>query len=153
MAFSIKENDKPVKPTIFNKGKYFCSHCKMTGHSLERCYKANPNAPVYSRCNKLGNTVETCYKLKGQTKGERQQSRTRQVNVNQVSTNESVEWQSENEPPSLTKEQYNQLMSLIQQNRPTVNMVHSTDESSQDPNMTAFIDKLLKSTVVWERFS
>lgn len=69
MAFSIRETNKPVKPPSPNREKYYHTHCKMLGHSLERCYKANPNIPMCTHCNKPGHTVESCYKLKGQLEG------------------------------------------------------------------------------------
>lgn len=65
MAFSIKDAGKSAETTNPNREKYFCTHRKASGHSLERCYKANPNIPLYTHCNKLGHTIETCYKLKG----------------------------------------------------------------------------------------
>lgn len=69
MAFNIRETNRPNKKTNPNREKYYCTHCKMNGHSLERCYKANPNRPICSNCNLLGHTAEACYKRKNQSKG------------------------------------------------------------------------------------
>ena len=42
------------------------THCKITGHTLETCFKAdNVEAPICSNCNFIGHTIEKCYKLNG----------------------------------------------------------------------------------------
>lgn len=47
------------------RDKYYCTHCKMAGHSLERCFKFNPNKPTCAYCQMPGHSVDKCYKLHG----------------------------------------------------------------------------------------
>ena len=50
----------------YKKERTYCTHCKITGHTLETCFKAgNVEALICSHCNFIGHTVEKCYKLNG----------------------------------------------------------------------------------------
>lgn len=37
MTFGIKDYDRNAKTSVAGKEKLYCSHCKATGHSLEKC--------------------------------------------------------------------------------------------------------------------
>lgn len=62
-AMMAKDAGKQINAQTNSGKKYYCSHCKTTGHTLERCFKANPNRPVCSHCSVPGHTVDVCYKL------------------------------------------------------------------------------------------
>lgn len=48
----------------------YCTHCKVTGHVLENCFKAgNANPPVCTHCNMLGYMANKCYRLHGYPPG------------------------------------------------------------------------------------
>ncbi|XP_031263248.1 uncharacterized protein LOC116121427 [Pistacia vera] len=91
------------------KDRLFCSHCNILGHSLERCFKANPNLPVCTHCNIPGHTKDKCYKLTGFPPGHRNNSRSKSY-ANQS----SLEHEQIGNGPSITQEQYNQLIALLQ---------------------------------------
>lgn len=60
LAFSIKEPNKNTGVTVAIGEKYYCSHCEVVGHSVERCFKANSNKPVIAHCEMSGQNVEEC---------------------------------------------------------------------------------------------
>lgn len=41
LAFSIRDAYKIVKRSTSNGEKYYGTHCKIMGHSIERCFNAN----------------------------------------------------------------------------------------------------------------
>lgn len=51
LPLMVKEPNRQfnVPTTNQNRVNYYCSHDKMSGHSLERCFKANPNKLICSR--------------------------------------------------------------------------------------------------------
>lgn len=52
------------------KERAYCTHCKISGHSLETCFKAgNAEALVCSHCHLSGHIMEKCYKLHGYLPG------------------------------------------------------------------------------------
>lgn len=55
----------PSPPKFVSQGTSILFHCNISGHSLERCFKANPNLHVCSHCRIPGHTKEKCYKLHG----------------------------------------------------------------------------------------
>lgn len=58
-----------------HRERLFCSHCNMPVHSLERCFKANPNLPICSHCRIPGQVKEKCYKLNGYPPGHKNSSK------------------------------------------------------------------------------
>lgn len=62
---------KASKPSGgFKKDKLFCTHCKITGHSFDNCFKVgNAEPPLCSHCNMTGHTSNRCYKLHGYPPG------------------------------------------------------------------------------------
>lgn len=124
-----------------NRSKYYCTHCKVTGHSLERCFKANPNRPVCSPCHMPSHSNEACCKLHAYPKGHKLYNKQSSgPYANQViSTSICEQEQSMNTRQStITQEQYTQLMNLLQQNQPSVYSVHSTRTTPNDNQMPRF---------------
>ena len=63
MRSPSSENWKPKKPN-----RTWCPNCKMTGHTLEKCFKAQknlkyepPNQIKFQLCNKQGHTATQCF--------------------------------------------------------------------------------------------
>ncbi|XP_041011401.1 uncharacterized protein LOC121255189 [Juglans microcarpa x Juglans regia] len=53
-----------------NKDKPYCTHCKITGHTLQTCFKSgNAVAPVCTHYEMTCHTMERCYKLHGYPPG------------------------------------------------------------------------------------
>ncbi|XP_041000737.1 uncharacterized protein LOC121246612 [Juglans microcarpa x Juglans regia] len=105
--------------------RLFCSHYNIPGHSLEHCFKANPNLPIYSHCHIPGHMREKCYKLNGFPPGHKNSSKYKS-NANQS----SLVQEEINHGPSLTPEQYSQLIALLNPtssnaNTPTANNVNA----------------------------
>lgn len=62
---SQKPFSTPSPPTS-RKDKPYCTHCKITGHTLANCFKSdNATAPLCTHCEMSGHTIEHCYKLHG----------------------------------------------------------------------------------------
>ncbi|KAG7951563.1 hypothetical protein I3843_12G013900 [Carya illinoinensis] len=57
--------------TTRNHFTYNKDPTKQSGHSLEKCFKANPNLekPICTHCNLARHTVDRCYKLHGYPPG------------------------------------------------------------------------------------
>ncbi|KAA8526271.1 hypothetical protein F0562_008526 [Nyssa sinensis] len=52
------------------RDKPYCTHCKITGHTLAQCFKyGNATAPVCTHCEITGHTAARCYKLHGYPPG------------------------------------------------------------------------------------
>ncbi|XP_022868110.1 uncharacterized protein LOC111387759 [Olea europaea var. sylvestris] len=51
------------------KDRYYCTFCKIGGHSLDRCFKANPDRPICAHCQIPGHQVDKCYKVHGYLPG------------------------------------------------------------------------------------
>lgn len=60
--------------------RYYCTFCKMYGHSLDRHFKANKDKPTCTHCKMSGHSIDTCYKVHGYPPGHRLHGRT-QANV------------------------------------------------------------------------
>ncbi|XP_042983382.1 uncharacterized protein LOC122312797 [Carya illinoinensis] len=75
MAMAVKKPYTPSKFSpkpnhSFKKDRPYCSHCKITGHIFETCFKAgNAEPPLCTNCNLTGHTIEKCYKLNGYPPG------------------------------------------------------------------------------------
>ncbi|KAG2699759.1 hypothetical protein I3760_07G204900 [Carya illinoinensis] len=59
----VTRGPDPRLSSSSRKERLYCSHCNISGHSLERCFKANPNIPVCSHCRIPGHTKDKCYRL------------------------------------------------------------------------------------------
>ncbi|XP_041017107.1 uncharacterized protein LOC121259546 [Juglans microcarpa x Juglans regia] len=108
--FSNRDNPKPYGPP--RREKSFCSHCKIPGHSLERCFKANPalEKPVCTHCNLVGHTSARCFKLHGYPPSHKLSTRGKPTEsfANQVSSS-NQEQINEGSQEALTKAQYQHL--------------------------------------------
>ncbi|KAG7968194.1 hypothetical protein I3843_08G140600 [Carya illinoinensis] len=89
--------------------RLYCSHCNISGHSLERCFKANPNLPVCSHCRIAGHTKDKCYWLNGYPSGHKNGPKSKYI-ANIVSLEQE---QNHNGSP-ITQEQYSKLLVLLQ---------------------------------------
>ncbi|XP_022843309.1 uncharacterized protein LOC111366850 [Olea europaea var. sylvestris] len=60
MALLIRDNFRNGGKNMSaqRKDKYYCTCCKMVGHSLEKCFKANPKKPTCSYCQMLGHAID-----------------------------------------------------------------------------------------------
>ncbi|XP_040996208.1 uncharacterized protein LOC121242410 [Juglans microcarpa x Juglans regia] len=94
--------------TSSRKDRLFCSYCNIPGHSLERCFKANPNLPVCSHCRIPGHIKEKCYKFNGFPPGHKNNSKSKSY-ANQS----TLEQEQINNGPLITQEQYSQLLALL----------------------------------------
>lgn len=94
----------------------FCTFCKVSSHSLEKCFKANPHLekPTCTHCHLIGHTAERCYKLHGYPPGYKLANRSKgpSPSVNQLSLS-NQEQISENSQAVLTKEQYQHLIAFL----------------------------------------
>ncbi|KAG7974711.1 hypothetical protein I3843_06G061900 [Carya illinoinensis] len=64
----IQQEEKRDISKPFNsqrQDKLFYTFYKVSGHSLEKCFKANPNLekPTCTHCHLVGHTAKRCYKL------------------------------------------------------------------------------------------
>ncbi|KAF5463979.1 hypothetical protein F2P56_014097 [Juglans regia] len=73
--------------TSNRRERLFCSHCNIPGHSLERCFKANPHLPVCSHCHIPGHVKDKCYRLNGFPPGHKNNN-----NKFKSSANQSFPW-------------------------------------------------------------
>lgn len=86
---------------------YFCDHCKIPGHSKERCFKLNGYPPGFT----------PGYKSTQQRKFNNYAL----TDTNEDSSSHTVKANSDvvNSSPAISIEQYNQLMNLLAQNNST----------------------------------
>ncbi|KMT15193.1 hypothetical protein BVRB_3g063040 [Beta vulgaris subsp. vulgaris] len=106
------------KGNMVKKNNYYCEHCKMPGHSTERCYKLNgypPNHKFFNNYNGKGKKVAAYCS-------------------NDTSQAEMNEGDSSNRQPMISQGQYNQLMEMINKQ----NMNGGTN-TSQDTNPAAML--------------
>ncbi|KAA8537777.1 hypothetical protein F0562_027643 [Nyssa sinensis] len=108
--------------------KSFCSHCKIPGHTLEKCFKANPTLekPMCTHCHMVGHTAEHCFKLHGYPTGHKLSTRGKALDsfANQVSFSNQEQINKDSQS-GLTKEQYQHLLTLLQSkaSQPSVTQV------------------------------
>lgn len=90
------------------RDRLFCTFCKVLGHSLEKCFKANPHLekPTCTHCHLVGHTAKRCYKLHGYPPGHK-------VANHSKGPSPSVNQLSENSQAVLTKEQYQHHIALL----------------------------------------
>ncbi|XP_042982830.1 uncharacterized protein LOC122312333 [Carya illinoinensis] len=126
------------RQNITSQRKYYCTFCKMPGHSLERCFKANPEKPVCSHCRMPGHVAEKCFKLHGYPPGHKLHGKGRPAFANQVTTlMPPGHEQINNNQATLTQEQYSQLIALLKSqpshsHTASLNQVHSLSHSESD---------------------
>ncbi|XP_042988815.1 uncharacterized protein LOC122316352 [Carya illinoinensis] len=120
MALAVKQ--PYPSPKFFSKTPQqpkleilFCTHCKIQGHVLDTCFKAgNALAPTCTHCHMTGHIAEKCYKLHGYPLGHKLHDKTKQHRF-PFANMASVELEdSSDHKLTFTKEQYHQLLSLLQ---------------------------------------
>ncbi|KAB1214069.1 hypothetical protein CJ030_MR5G017332 [Morella rubra] len=101
--------------TTSKSNKPYCTHCRITGHTLETCFKSgNTTPPVCSHCNMFGHVAEKCYKFHGYPPGHKLHGKSRSSSAHMVSLETSTE-QHTDDNMTFTKQQYHQLLGLLQQ--------------------------------------
>ncbi|KAL8151949.1 hypothetical protein V2J09_021757 [Rumex salicifolius] len=83
------------------RSQFFCDHCKMQGHTMDRCFKLHGYPPPKSDSRPQGGNFfsgNTDFSGSGSSTGQ--------------GSSQSCEL-STDEAPSLTKDQYNQLIALL----------------------------------------
>ncbi|XP_042988862.1 uncharacterized protein LOC122316411 [Carya illinoinensis] len=78
-------------------------------HSLERCFKANPNIPVCSHCRIPGHTKDKCYRLNGYPSSHKNGPKSKYI-ANIV----SLEHEQNHNGSPITQEQYSKFLALLQ---------------------------------------
>ncbi|KAA8538357.1 hypothetical protein F0562_027820 [Nyssa sinensis] len=100
---------RPV-PFSPKRDKPYCTHCKITGHTLAQCFKSgNATALVCTHCEITGHTAERCYKLHGYPPG----NKYHKPCLNAVSMEAPFSATNNNPNMVLTKEQYQELIALL----------------------------------------
>lgn len=106
-----------IQHTANRAGNYFCTHCKIAGHSLERCLKANKLLCSY--CNLPSHNIDKCYKIHGyppsqnfHNRGKFLNSSTNQVTGTIMQEPKHTEISGRTQSP-ITQEQYHQLIGLL----------------------------------------
>ncbi|KAL8152665.1 hypothetical protein V2J09_010425 [Rumex salicifolius] len=105
----------------FFKRKLNCDHCKVKGHSTDKCWKVHgfpsnkTEQPRFfcDHCKVIGHSKERCWKIHGHPPGKGPKI------AAQASTSDSY-------PTSLTTEQYAQLMSLLNKHSNSYFISHAT---------------------------
>ncbi|XP_070005914.1 uncharacterized protein [Nicotiana sylvestris] len=92
----------PYRPPFpLNKSKLYCDYCTKQGHTKEKCYKLHefPHDFKFTRGRNTGSAANVCG----------------QCEEMQVCNNEDADNRNQNQNlPNMTKEQYNQLLSLLE---------------------------------------
>ncbi|KAF5442390.1 hypothetical protein F2P56_035053 [Juglans regia] len=138
MALAVKRpfvpNAKysPQSRPLSKKDRPYCTHCKISGHTFETCFKAgNAEAPVCSHCNLSGHTMEKCYKLHGYPPGHKLFNKPHSSAVfatqSMLSSASNLEEISD-ERVGLTRSQYQQLIALLQPREPSIAAQLSTKQ-------------------------
>ncbi|XP_042947042.1 uncharacterized protein LOC122280126 [Carya illinoinensis] len=100
---------RPSQP-FPKRDKPYCTHCKITGHTLAQCFKSgNATAPVCTHCEMTGHTVERCYKLHGYPPGHKYYK----SRLNVVSMDNHSPATITDPSKMLTKEQYQEIIALL----------------------------------------
>ena len=144
MAFAIRKPSsftaKFLSHSRYKKERTYCTHCKITGHTLKICFKAdNDEAPICSHCNFTGHTIEKCYKLNGYPPSHKLLTKSRSLNVLVV---QSISIPVANVADisdtyiGLTKDQYNQLMDLLPPGASTTTQTSTQLHTSPTPHIS-----------------
>ncbi|XP_035551155.1 uncharacterized protein LOC118349715 [Juglans regia] len=123
MALAIKipfspQNFSPQTRPHQKRDRPFCTHCKITGHTFDTCFKAgNVESPLCTHCHLSGHVVDKCYKLHSYPPGHIFFNKASNPTV--LATQSSISYPSQLEETSddkvgLTKAQFQQLMALLQ---------------------------------------
>lgn len=95
--------------------KTFSTHCSITGHVLENCFKSgNAEPPVCSHSHMTGHVAEKCYKLHGYRPGHKQYGKTKFPTSNAAIVESNSEQSADHDQVVFTKQQYQQLLHQIE---------------------------------------
>lgn len=109
-------SSKPNRaPGSFKRDKLYCTHCKLTGHSFETCFKAgNAEPPLCSHCDMTGHIVELYYKLHGYPPDHKLSTRNKfNGSTAHHATGQLFAEEDNEEPASLTKGQVQEIMAFL----------------------------------------
>ncbi|KAB1215377.1 hypothetical protein CJ030_MR4G025289 [Morella rubra] len=113
----------------------FYTHCRITGHVLETCFKVgNAEPPTCNHCHMMGHIAEKCYKKHGYPPNHKLNPANRKVAANANVVLGDFE-DDIDDTVAFTKAQYQQLLSLIQPN----------DSSSHSANQAQTVLKSVAS--------
>ncbi|KAL0416774.1 UNVERIFIED_CONTAM: hypothetical protein Slati_3509300 [Sesamum latifolium] len=118
--------------------KLFCTHCKISGRVLEKCFKAgNAEPPFCTHCKMEGHVIEKCYKLNGYPPGHKLYGKNKggTTFANQSTSQVGIDFEEDGESNfSITQAQYQELMSLLKNKEPmaspSANQVHALPSSN-----------------------
>lgn len=119
------------------KDRTYCTHCKIPGHSLDKCFKVgNTEPPICTHCNMIGHPMEKCFKLYGYPPNHKLYRGQRR---DESFANQSSLVEEDNEKPVfLTKGEYQEFIALLRskddsQTNHSVNHVKTIDHSKINP--------------------
>lgn len=97
----------------FKKEQSYCSHCKVTGHTFENCFKAgNAAPPTCTHCSMMGHTMDRCYNLHGYPLSHKCFGKSKAA-VNQVFSQTLTDSEEDSDSTCLlTKRQYKEIVAL-----------------------------------------
>ncbi|KAA8544858.1 hypothetical protein F0562_019747 [Nyssa sinensis] len=134
MALAVKKfyptSKPPNKAGQTQKPCPYCTHCHLSGHTLETCFKAgNAAPPICTHCHMSGHVAEKCYKLHGYPPRHKlfNKAKSSPVFANSVSAEPD---EDSTATVVLTKDQYHQLLSLLQQKEHPLMPSSSTNSSN-----------------------
>ncbi|KAA8542034.1 hypothetical protein F0562_023186 [Nyssa sinensis] len=119
----------PHKSGQTQKPRLYCTHCHLTGHTLETCFKvSNAAPPTCTHCHMSGHVAEKCYKLHGYPPGHKffNRAKSSPVFANSASAEPDVDSPA---TVALTKDQYHQLLHLLQHKEHLLMPSSSTNSS------------------------
>ncbi|KAF5469085.1 hypothetical protein F2P56_013181 [Juglans regia] len=143
IALATRKYTPNPSPNQGKRDKLYCSHCKITGHTLVNCFKSgNATAPVCTHCEMTGHVVDHCYKLHGYPPGHKLHKP--KANVAALGTSIVT-----SEPSlSLTKEQYQDLIALLhsKDSSPSANKIQTVISSNPHSSPVAGISLCLSTS-------
>ncbi|KAF5451070.1 hypothetical protein F2P56_031369 [Juglans regia] len=119
MALAVRQPYIPSKtpfkpPNSYKRDRPFCTHCKIQGHNLENCFKAgNAQPPLCTYCHLTGHVADKCYKLHGYPR-HKFHAKNNSPNFSSAHLTSVEPVASADEKLAFTKDQYQQLLSLLQ---------------------------------------
>ncbi|KAB5524572.1 hypothetical protein DKX38_022321 [Salix brachista] len=129
----------PSKFTSQKTNRPYCSYCKLPGHSLENCFKlGNADPPRCTHCNMTGHVADKCYKLLGYPPGHKLHTRNTGKSIAATVTQYQEHTDNDHEEDSsesmmLTRNQYQQLLSLLHSKETSSAMASSSTPTPNTP--------------------
>ncbi|XP_035545942.1 uncharacterized protein LOC118348427 [Juglans regia] len=159
LAFAvIKSYPNPTKAFPQSKPKKdraYCTYCKITSHILDTCFKVgNAEPPICSHCNMSGHTMEKYYMLHGYPPDHKLFNNTQGSSVVAAQSASEPETISDAQV-GLTKTQYQQLLALLQPRelsivvQPSANQIQSNLPSTSTPHIYDISLCLSTTNIPW----